>query len=134
MKIKVVLCNCNGLDVEPESLDMNSLPHEIEEDIDVQYAVMHPQLCGRGGVNLLRDLLRSSDQETYFLVAGCGPELQPQFMSHVLTGTGFPPDHFIPVDIHGTDNEGARTAVLEAVGRLLARKVEGSMAVDGFGG
>ena len=134
MKIKVVFCNCNGLKLEPEDLDMNTLPYDVEEDVDIQYAVMHPKLCGRGGLAFLQDLLRGSDKDTYFLVAGCSTEMQPIFLGDVVQESGFPADHFIPVEIRGANNREARESVLEAVGQLLVRKGEGSMAVDGFGG
>ena len=134
MKIKVVFCNCNGLKLEPEDLDMNTLPDDVDSDIDVQYAVMHPKLCGRGGLAFLQDLLRGSDKDTYFLVAGCSSEMQPIFLGDAVRESGFPPERFVPVEIRGCNNREAREALFEAVGQILVRKGQGSMAVDGFGG
>jgi heterodisulfide reductase subunit A-like polyferredoxin len=134
MKIKVVFCNCNGLKLEPEDLDMNTLPDIVEQDIDIQYAVMHPKLCGRGGLVFLQDLLRGSDKETYFLVAGCAPEMQPVFLGDAVQDSGFPADRIIPVEIRGANNREARESILEAVGQLLVRKGVGSITADGFGG
>ena len=135
MKIKVVFCNCNGLKLEPEDLDMNTLPDVVEQDVDIQYAVMHPKLCGRGGLVFLQDLLRGSDRDTHFLVAGCSSEMQPVFLGDAVRDSGFPADRLVGIDIRGMNNREARAAVLEEVGQLLVRKGEGSsMAVDGFGG
>ena len=135
MKIKVLICNCNGLKLSPEDLDMNTLPYDIELDVDVQYAIVAPQLCGRGGVALLRDLLRGSEPDDYFVVAGCGPENEADLLGHVLREANFPRDRFIGVPIRcSSSNQQARSAILEAVGRLMVRESEGSMALDGFGG
>ena len=134
MKIKVVFCNCNGLKLEPEDLDMNTLPDDLDSDVDVQYAVMHPKLCGRGGQAFLTDLLRGSDSDTYFLVAGCAPEIQPVFLGDVVASSGFPQERFIPVEVRGCNNREARQAILEAVGQLMVRTGEGSLTYDGFDG
>jgi len=46
MKIKLLLCNCKGLCPSFQNTDMNTLPFEVESELDIQYAVLHPQLCG----------------------------------------------------------------------------------------
>jgi heterodisulfide reductase subunit A-like polyferredoxin len=134
MKIKVLICNCNGLKLTPEDLDMNTLPFEVERDVDVQYAIVHPQLCGRGGLELLRDLMRGATGDSYFVVAGCEPAEQGDLLGHILRENGFPAERFVSVPIRCSNNASAREAILEAIGRLMAEKKEGSMALDGFGG
>ena len=135
MKVKVLICNCNGLKLAPEDLDMNTLPFDVELDVDVQYAIVAPQLCGRGGIALLHDLLRGAGPDDYFVVAGCGPEDEADLLGHVLREAGFPRERFIGVTIRcASSNQQAREAILEAVGRLMAKSNEGSMALDGFGG
>jgi heterodisulfide reductase subunit A-like polyferredoxin len=133
MKIKVVLCNCNGIKFMPESLDMNTLPFEIENDLDVEYAVVHPQLCGRGGLNMLHELLVNAAPDDHFVVAGCG-ENQVQFLGHVVDQAKFPDERFVSVNIRCSDNVQARQAILEAVGELMARNNRSAMVSDGFGG
>lgn len=132
MNIKVILCNCDEIKFMPEALDMNTLPHELQADNDVTYAIVHPQLCGAGGTVLLRDLLKSAGPDDYFVVAGCGAENQPHFLGHVLDELGFPEDRFIGVNIRCTDNGGARNAVLQAVGELV--QIKNGSPVDAFGG
>jgi len=133
MNIKVILCNCDGVKFMPESLDMNKLPYELENDSDISYVVMHPQLCGSGGVTMLRDLLKAAGPEDYFVVAGCGPDNQPHFLGHVLDELSFPEERFIGVNIRCSDNGGARNAILRAIGQLVAEKNSNVMA-DAFGG
>ena len=49
MEIKVLMCNCKGLCDSFKDSDMNTLPFEVESDLDVKYTVLRPQLCGQGG-------------------------------------------------------------------------------------
>jgi hypothetical protein len=135
MKIKVLICNCNGLKLAPEELDMNTLPFDVERDVDVQYAVVHPQLCGKGGIGLLGDLLRGATPDSYFVIAGCEPHEQRALLGHALLHGRFGEDRFIGVTIRcASSNAEARNKILEAIGQLLARASEGSLALDAFGG
>jgi heterodisulfide reductase subunit A-like polyferredoxin len=133
VNIKVIVCACDGLKFMPEGVDMNSLPFDLENDLDISYVVTHPQLCGPGGVNLLRDLLKAAGPNDYYVVAGCGPENQLHFLGHVVDQMRFPDERFLGVNIRGMDNAQARGAILEAIGDLLARKNEMGV-VDAFGG
>jgi len=134
MNIKILICNCDGIKFMPEGLDMNTLPFELENDKDVTYAVVHPQLCGSGGVNVLYDLLKAAGPEDYFVVAGCGPDNHPHFLGHVVDRVRFPDERFVGVNIRGMDNTQARTAILEAVGELLESRSAGVVTGDAFGG
>ncbi len=108
MKIKTLLCNCKGLSPSFQHTDMNTLPFDLEADLDVEYAAAHPQLCGHGGKALLEDVLRAAEDEpdTYVLVGACAPDAQTKLFKKVLRATGFPEDHFIRLDIQNTTNDG----------------------------
>ena len=58
MNIKILLCNCKGLCQSFKESNFNTLPFEVESEMDVQYAVLHPQLCGQGGNEVLGDIFR----------------------------------------------------------------------------
>jgi len=108
MRIKVLLCNCKGLCPSFKDSDMNTLPFDIESDLDVQYAVLHPQLCGQGGNAVLVDVLReaAAEPDTYVVVGACAPEAQMKLFKKVLRETGFDEKRFVPLDIRKTNNEG----------------------------
>jgi len=131
MKIKVMLCNCKGLCASFKSTDMNTLPFQVESDLDVQYTVLHPQLCGQGGNEALMDAMKTADSETYILCGACAPEAQYKLFKKVMRVTGFPQDRFIPVDIRQTDNEGIVNrlrAKVEEVLKQAERTAEGEVA------
>ncbi len=121
MKIKVLLCNCKGLCPSFKNSDMNTLPFQVETELDVQYTIAHPQFCGQGGNEALADVLRSADQDTYIVSGACAPEVQEKLFKKLLRVTGFPAERFITLDIRGTDNEGILARLKEKVEEVLAK-------------
>lgn len=82
---------------------MNTLPFEVEAELDVQYAVVHPQLCGQGGNEVLTEILReaASDPETYVVAGACAPEAQFKLFKKLLRTTGFDEKRFVPLTFAG---------------------------------
>jgi heterodisulfide reductase subunit A-like polyferredoxin len=123
MKIKVLLCNCKGLCQSFKDSNFNTLPFEVESELDVQYTLLHPQLCGQGGNEVLADILQQSaaDPDTYVVSAACAPDVQDKLFQKLLRKTGFDPKRFVPLDIRSTNNEGILARLKEKV-EALARE------------
>ena len=124
MKVKVLICNCKGLCPSFKNADMNTLPFELESEMDIQDSVLHPQLCGQGGNAVLTELLReaASDPETYVVAGACAPEAQYKLFKKVMREAGFDEKRFVPVDIRGTDNAGITKRLKERVEALAAER------------
>ena len=122
MKIKVLLCNCKGLCGSFQKNDFNTLPFQIESEVDVAYVSLHPQTCGQGGNQFLTDILNTADKDTYILSGACAPEAQEKLFKKVLRQTGFPAERFIPLDIRMTDNDGVLARIREKVEELLKKE------------
>jgi heterodisulfide reductase subunit A-like polyferredoxin len=124
MNIKVLLCNCKGLCDSFKNTDMNTLPFQVESDLDVTYTVVHPQLCGQGGNEILTEVLRESaaDSDTYVVVGACAPDAQAKLFKKVLRSTGFDEKRFVPLDIRGTDNDGILARLKEKVEAILKQE------------
>ena len=122
MRIKAVICNCKGSSPSFKNSDMNTLPFGIESDLDVDYVVVHPQLCGMGGGRLMEDVLRSAedDPDRFVIVGACEPEAQLRLFQKFFCKTGFSQDHFLPVDIRGVTN----SEILERLGEKLRERVQ----------
>lgn len=105
MEIKVLLCNCKGLCASFKNTDMNTLPFEVESEIDVSYTLLHPQLCGQGGNAVLMDVMSKANTDTYIVSGACAPEAQEKLFRKLMRATGFPPERFVAVDIRGSDND-----------------------------
>ena len=130
MKIKILLCNCKGLCPSFKNTDMNTLPFQIESELDVQYTIVHPQLCGQGGNEVVADIMResASDPDTYVVGGACAPEAQFKLFKKVMRKTGFDEKRFVPLDIRGTDNEGILARLREAVESLIKRQEQANAA------
>jgi len=130
MKIKILLCNCKGLCPSFKNTDMNTLPFQVESELDVTYSFVHPQLCGQGGNELVADIMReaAADPETYLISGACTPEAQSKLFRRVMRHTGFDANRFIPVDIRMTDNEGILARLKEAVEALIRKKESENLA------
>ena len=117
MKVKMLLCNCKGLCPSFKDADMNTLPFELESELDIEYAVLHAQLCGQGGNAVLKDVLReaAADPDTYVVVGACAPEAQFKLFKKVMRETGFDQKRFVPLDIRNTNNEGILARLRETV-------------------
>ena len=124
MKVKVLLCNCKGLCPSFKAADMNKLPFELESEMDIDYTVLHPQLCGQGGNSVLLDLLRetAADPESYIVAGACAPYAQFKLFKKVMRQAAFPEERFLPVDIRGTDNDGILKRLQERVSLLAKEK------------
>lgn len=129
MKIKILLCNCKGLCQSFKDSDFNTLPFQLESELDVQYAVLHPQLCGQGGNEVLADIFRESakDPDTYIVSGACAPEAQEKLFQKLMRKTGFDPKRFVAVDIRSTNNDGILARLKEKV-EALVREHEAALA------
>lgn len=117
MKIKTLICNCKGLSPSFKNSDMNTLPFAIESDLDVDYALVHPQLCGAGGNRVMEDVLRSAedDPNTFVIVGACEAEAQQKLFQKLFRKTGFDQGHFVALDIRDAANEGILARLREKI-------------------
>jgi hypothetical protein len=124
MKIKTIICNCKGINLAFKNADMNTLPFELESELDLNYAVVHPEICGPGGSNLLHEILGGPavDSDTYVVCCGCASEMQSKLLTKVIRKTDFDPNHFIAIDIQGLTNEAIVTRVKERVTQVAEKR------------
>ncbi len=130
MNIKILMCNCKGLCDSFKRTDFNTLPFQVESELDVSYVALHPQTCGQGGNQALKDILKSSDGDTWVISAACAPEAQDKLFRRLLRQTGFPAERFIPIDIRMMDNEGVLQKVKAKVEELLQREAGRELAPE----
>jgi len=114
VKVKTLICNCKGLDPFRHA-DMNTLALDIESELDVDYAAVHPQLCGQSGQEILQDILRSAedDPDTYVLVCACAEDRQKKLFKKVLRDTGVDDKQFVPLDARDATNDGILERIRE---------------------
>ena len=103
---------------------MDTLPFMVESELDVQYTIVHPELCGQGGNEVVADIMRqsASDPDVYIIGGACAPEAQFKWFKKVMRNTGFDEKRFVPLDIRGTSNDGILLRLKEAVESILKPK------------
>ena len=119
MNVKTLICNCKGLE-DFRYADMNSLAFEIESELDVTYAAVHPELCGEGGREILQDVLRSveNDDDTYVMVCACAEDTQRKLFKQELRDTEFDEKRFLPLDARNATNDGILGRIRERLSEL----------------
>lgn len=122
MKIKVLMCNCKGLCDSFRQTDFNTVPFQVESELDVAYVALHPQTCGQGGNQLLTDIMKNADADTWILSAACAPEAQDKLFRRIMRQTGFPAERFVAVDIRMTNNDGVLERIRQKVEEMLQRE------------
>jgi len=124
VKIKTLICNCKGLSPSFRNSDMNTLPFDIESELDVDYAIVHPELCGAGGSRVMEDIFRSAedDPDTLVIVGACEPEAQQKLFQKVFRKTGFDQDHFVAMDIRNSTNDGILNRLREKIAERVHAK------------
>ena len=130
MELKVLICNCKGLCKSFAKADMNTLPFQIESELDVKYTLLHPQLCGQGGNAALAEVLRESGPDTRIVVGACAPEVQTKLFKRILRAAKFDEKRFCPIDIRGTDNDGIFDRVRSAVEGMLKTNASASGTLE----
>ena len=119
MKVKTLICNCKGLDPFRYA-DMNSLPFEVESELDVSFAAVHPQLCAEGGNQFLQDVLQAAedDPDTYVMTCACSEQIQMKLFRKVLRNAEFDEKHFVPLDIRNATNDGILDRIRQRLNEL----------------
>lgn len=72
-KPRFVMCICTGQCPSFHSLDLWALINRIRTELDVEYAIVHPQLCVEDGDRFGADYAESGAR---YIVGGCSPEFQ----------------------------------------------------------
>jgi len=105
MKIKVLLCNCRGLDKAFADLNTRHLTTDVSDELAIDYTILHPELCGDDGSNAFNNALRDWDDDTYIICGACAPEQQGGYIAELARSHAIPEKHLVSIDIRNADND-----------------------------
>lgn len=112
-KPRFIMCNCTG--ECPGFKDMNfwRLLNYVRNELDSEYAVLHPQLCMDDGERFLLEVLKRGET---FVIGACDPRMQKKMFRDAFekAGIGFD-EHVIPLDLRTLTTEQAMDKVREAL-------------------
>jgi len=109
---------CTGQCPGFAKLDMWSLINCVRNEMDVEYAVIHPQLCVDDGDNFLRDLVQPGVR---YIIGGCDPRMQRKMFKDVFADKGLDFEAQVTsLDLRDMETPQAIAKVTEAVEKLTA--------------
>lgn len=118
-KPRFVLCNCTG--ECPGFKDMNfwQLLNYIRNELDSEYAVLHPQLCVDDGDRFLQEILKP---DALYVIGACDPRMQKKMFRDAFEKAGIKFDEqVIPLDLRSMPTEQALEKVKEAFARAQTK-------------
>jgi heterodisulfide reductase subunit A-like polyferredoxin len=114
--IRFIQCICTGQCPGFQNLDVWQLINFVRNELDVQYAIVHPQLCVDDGDRFWRDLIKP---DATYVVGGCDPKMQRKMYKDVFTEMGGDFDkQVVPLDLRNMPTEEAMAKVKETIEKL----------------
>ena len=120
-KPRFLMCICTGQCPGFQSLDLWELINTVRQEMDVEYAIVHPQLCVDDGDRFLKDYIKNDN--TLYIIGACDPKMQIKMMKDAFQEAG---GNFekqaIPVDLRNLTTEQAIDKVRNAVESIKQKK------------
>lgn len=118
-KPRFIMCFCTGECPGFAKLDLWKLVNFVRNELDVEYAIVHPQLCVTDGDNFWRDYLREGDKDTTYIVGGCDPRMQRKMFKDAFTDKGLDfGKQVVSLDLRNMETSEAMKRVAEAVEKI----------------
>lgn len=110
------MCFCTGECPGFSKLELWKLINFVRNELDVQYAVIHPQLCVDDGDRFLKDFLKDGDKDIVYIIGACDPRMQKKAFKDVFNEKGLDINRqLISLDLRNMSTEEAMKKVQEAV-------------------
>lgn len=115
-KPKFLMCICTGQCPGFSKLNLWELINMIRGELDVEYAVVHPQLCVEDGDRFLKDYIKPGVK---YIIGACDPTMQRKMFKDAMAEVGANFDsQVIPLDLRNMETEQAFQKVKETVEAL----------------
>ncbi len=120
--LKFVMCVCTGECPGFAKLELWKLINFIRKELDVEYAIVHPQLCADDGDRFWKDFLKEGDKGVTYVIGACDPKMQGKMFKDAFAEKGleFNKNAF-PLDLRNMETSEAMKRVEEAINKLVAQ-------------
>ena len=118
-KPRFLLCNCTG--ECPGFKDMNfwQLLNFVRNELESEYAVLHPQLCMDDGERFLVEILKPGER---YVIGACDPRMQKKMFRDAFEKAGISFDQqVVPLDLRAISTEQAIEKVRQAFAEMESR-------------
>jgi len=117
-KPRFIMCNCTGQCPGFAKLDLWAFINRVRDQLDVEYAIVHPQLCVDDGDRFWQDVAKPG---VVYIVGGCDPRMQRKMFGAILKEKGVDLDtQLTSLDLRDMSAEEAYAKVKEAVAQATA--------------
>jgi len=97
-------------------IDLWKLINFVRNELDVRYAVIHPQLCVDDGDRFFADYLKEGKNDQVYIIGGCDPRMQKKMFAKAFQDKGLDIDkQLISLDLRNMTTEDAMKKVQETV-------------------
>ncbi len=118
-KPRFLLCNCTG--ECPGFKDMNfwQLLNFVRNELESEYAVLHPQLCMDDGERFLVEILKPGER---YVIGACDPRMQKKMFRDAFEKAGISfEQQVVSLDLRAISTEQAIEKVRQAFAELETR-------------
>jgi heterodisulfide reductase subunit A-like polyferredoxin len=112
-KPRFIMCYCTGECPGFQGMNLWQLINRVRNELDVEYAIVHPQLCVDDGDRFWRDNLKPGNR---YIVGGCDPRMQRKMFKDTIAEVGGSYDEQITaLDLRNMAAEDAFDKVAEVI-------------------
>lgn len=112
-KPRFVMCYCTGECPGFQGMNLWQLVNRVRNEMDVEFAIVHPQLCVDDGERFWKDFAKPGQK---YLVGGCDPRMQRKMYKDALTEAGADFDTQVTaIDLRNMETEAAIDKVRETL-------------------
>jgi len=110
---RFVMCICTGECPGFAELNLWPLVNRVRNELDVEYAIVHPQLCVDDGDRFWEDYAKPG---LTYVVGGCDPKMQRKMFKDAFAEVdGDFDSQVVPLDLRNMSTEDAFKKVTEAL-------------------
>jgi heterodisulfide reductase subunit A-like polyferredoxin len=121
-KPRFIMCICTGECPGFKDLNVWKLMNYVRNELDAEYAILHPQLCVDDGDRFWADYLQESAKEKIYIVGGCDPRTQRKLFKPIFDQKGLDVDRqLVGLDLRNMPTEEAIRKVAMAVEEIKKR-------------
>lgn len=108
-----VMCYCTGECPGFQSLNLWQLVNRARNEMDVEFAIVHPQLCVDDGERFWKNFAKPGQK---YLVGGCDPRMQRKMYKDALAAVGADFDTQVTaIDLRNMETDAAIQKVSETL-------------------
>ena len=119
-KPRFIMCICTGQCPGFAKLNLWELINFVRGELDVEYAVVHPQLCVDDGDRFIKDYIKP---DVRYVIGACDPKMQKKMLKDAFAEAGGDFDkQVVALDLRNMSTQETMAKVKEAIELLAGEK------------